>query len=185
LYHRKPPVWKENRVFARASAVPPVADEVRNLARRATEAAQETTALIGDSVDRTSEGTQAVGEVGRSLGEIVADATRVSELVNAIARGSEEQAQGVEQVNTAVAEMNKTTQQTATDTAQSSSAADQLSSQAHTVKTMVEELVAIVDGARREGHSSTVPSPALAEGDVRRRRKSSDMNSSAPAEASA
>jgi methyl-accepting chemotaxis protein len=128
-----------------------VADEVRNLARRAAEAAQETTALIGDSVERTREGTQAVTEVGRSLGEIVTDATRVSELVNAIARGSEEQAQGVQQVNTTVSQMSKMTQETASEASQSSSAAEQLGEQAHTVKTMVEELVTIVDGAGRSG----------------------------------
>ncbi|HVP13504.1 MAG TPA: methyl-accepting chemotaxis protein [Phycisphaerae bacterium] len=135
-----------------------VADEVRNLARRAAEAAQETTTLIGDSVERTREGTQAVAEVGRSLGEIVTDATRVSELVNAIARGSEEQAQGVQQVNTTVSQMSKVTQETASEASQSSSAAEQLGEQAQTMKNMVEELVAIVDGAKHGGGFVSPPS---------------------------
>jgi len=125
-----------------------VADEVRNLAQRCAQAAGETTALIEDSVIKAREGTSVAADVGNSLGAIVGDVTKVTDLINGIARASEEQAQGVEQVNTAVSQMDKVTQQNAANAEESASAAEQLSAQAQTVKGIVEELSVLVGGAR-------------------------------------
>jgi methyl-accepting chemotaxis protein len=124
-----------------------VATEVRNLAQRAAEAARETTGLIEDAVGRSQEGAQVATEAGQSLGAIVTDVTRVSELIGGIAKASEEQAEGVEQVNSAITQMNKATQENAAEAGESSSVAEQLGDQAQTVKGMVDELVKIVSGA--------------------------------------
>jgi len=124
-----------------------VADEVRNLAMRAAQAARETTDLIESSVQRAAEGTDVASEVGKGLAQIVEDVSSVSTLINGIARASEEQAQGVEQVNTAVSQMDKVTQQNAANAEESSSAAQELSAQALTMKGVVEELVAMVRGS--------------------------------------
>ena len=124
-----------------------VAEEVRSLAKRAAQAAGETTDLIDDSVTRSRDGTQVAAEVGQSLSAIVADATRVSELVSGIAKASSEQAQGVEQVNTALNQMNQMTQQNAAEAEESSSVGEVLGNDARTIKNMVDELVAIVKGA--------------------------------------
>ncbi|MBN1512427.1 MAG: methyl-accepting chemotaxis protein, partial [Phycisphaerae bacterium] len=90
-----------------------VADEVRNLAQRAADAARETTSLIEESVNRSREGTQVADDVTKALGGIVADVTKVSELISNITQASQEQAQGVDQVNTAVSQMDQVTQQNA------------------------------------------------------------------------
>ncbi len=140
-----------------------VAEEVRNLARRAAEAARETTTLIEDSVKRSRDGKQVVDEAGKSLGAIVQGATRMSELVSGIAKASEEQARGVEQVNAAVTQMNKMTQDNASEAQASSSVAQDLGEQARTVKGMVEELVGIVDGRRGRRASATTPLIATGE----------------------
>jgi len=133
-----------------------VADEVRNLAQRAAQAARETTALIEGSVVRASEGSEVAAQAGEVLQAIVGDISRVAELLNGIARASGEQAQGVEQINTAVSQMDKVTQANAAGAEQSASAAEQLTAQAMTVRGMVEELQAMVGGAsRREGVGST------------------------------
>ena len=71
-----------------------VADEVRNLAQRAAQAAKETTSLIGDAVQRAAQGTQVAAAVGKALGTIVGQAAQVSDLIDGIARASQEQAQG-------------------------------------------------------------------------------------------
>ena len=126
-----------------------VAEEVRNLAQRCAAAAKDTTGLIEDAVHRAQQGTQVAGEVGKSLSAIVEQATKVSDLINGIARASQEQAQGVDQVNTAVSQMDKVTQQNAAGAEEAASAAEELSSQAETVKGMVRELVAMVGGAAK------------------------------------
>jgi len=55
-----------------------VAEEVRSLARRAAEAAGQTTELIGNTVQRVQEGTHVSSQVGHALGEIVEKVTRAS-----------------------------------------------------------------------------------------------------------
>lgn len=123
-----------------------VADEVRNLAQRAAQAARETTSLIADSVSRTRDGMKAAEEVGKALGGIVGNVTQISDLIAQIAEASQEQAQGVEQVNTAVSQMDQVTQENAAGAEESASAAEELSAQAVAVKGSVLDLVALVDG---------------------------------------
>jgi methyl-accepting chemotaxis protein len=48
-----------------------VAEEVRNLAHRCAQAASETTGLIEDTVERTTEGEARKEETGRSVAELV------------------------------------------------------------------------------------------------------------------
>ncbi len=136
-----------------------VADEVRNLAQRAAQAARETTDLIEASVERAKEGTEVAEEVGKGLGKIVEDVTSVSELINGISKASEEQAQGVEQVNTAVSQMDKVTQQNAANAEESASAAEELSAQAQNVKGQVDELVMMVRGRGARAGGSNIQSP--------------------------
>jgi methyl-accepting chemotaxis protein len=129
-----------------------VAEEVRNLAQRAAAATRETTTLIEDSVTRAREGSTVATDVAKALNGIVGNVTRVSELIAGITRASQEQAQGVEQVNVAVSQMDKVTQQNAAGAEESASAAEELSAQAQTVKSMVDDLLALVQGnaSRRE-----------------------------------
>ena len=124
-----------------------VADEVRNLAQRCAQAAKETTGLIEDAVNRSQQGTHVAAEVGKALGAIVGDVTKVSDLINGISQASQEQAQGVDQVNTAVSQMDKVTQANAAGAEESASASEELSAQAESVKGLVGELGALVHGS--------------------------------------
>ncbi len=138
-----------------------VADEVRNLAQRAAQAARETTGLIEDSVNKAKDGTEVAGDVGNALSAIVGDVTKVTDLVDGITKASEEQAQGVDQVNTAVSQMDKITQQNAAGAEESASAAEELSAQAQTVKSVVDDLSALVSGTSSGGVAQNRP-PAKA-----------------------
>ena len=124
-----------------------VADEVRNLAQRAAQAARETTGLIENSTSKAKEGTEVASEVGKALSAIVNDVTKVTDLIDGITKASEEQAQGVDQVNTAVSQMDRVTQQNASGAEESASAAEELSAQAQAVRGMVDELTGVVHGA--------------------------------------
>lgn len=150
-----------------------VADEVRNLAQRAADAARETTSLIEESVNRSREGTQVADDVTKALGGIVADVTKVSELISNITQASQEQAQGVDQVNTAVSQMDQVTQQNAASAEESASASEELSAQAQSVKGIVDQLVGVIHGRSHarfdEEIQSTAKSPAKATPQVRKR----------------
>ena len=90
-----------------------VATEVRNLAQRSANAAQQSKELIQNSVLKVRAGTAFVNETGAALTEIVESVTKVGEIVSQIANASAEQTAGIDQVNQAVAQMDDITQQNA------------------------------------------------------------------------
>jgi methyl-accepting chemotaxis protein len=90
-----------------------VADEVRNLAMRAAEAAKNTSQMIQDTTQKIGEGNNLIGQTDAFYKDVAITTQKVVELIEEIARASQEQAQGIEQVNKAVSEMDKVTQQNA------------------------------------------------------------------------
>ncbi|HNQ22582.1 MAG TPA: methyl-accepting chemotaxis protein [Phycisphaerae bacterium] len=125
-----------------------VADEVRNLAQRAAQASREITGLIEDSVSKAREGSNVAGEVAKALGDIVGNVAKVTELINGIARASQEQTQGVDQINTAVSQMDKVTQQNAAGAEECASAAEELAAQAQAVQAVVRDLAGLIHGRK-------------------------------------
>jgi methyl-accepting chemotaxis protein len=131
-----------------------VAEEVRNLAQRSAQAAQNTSELIKRSLNSSSSGTQVVKEVSESLSAIREATASVSTLVVEIAAAAKEQAMGIGQVNTAMGEMDKAVQRNASSSEESASAAEELAAQAVELKNMVNQLVTLVGGNADGGHSS-------------------------------
>jgi methyl-accepting chemotaxis protein len=90
-----------------------VANEVRNLAMRAAEAAKNTASLMGEIVQKVQKGEQLVDRTAKDF-EVVADSSnKVMQLMGEVSAASLEQSQGIDQINKAVAEMNRVTQQNA------------------------------------------------------------------------
>jgi methyl-accepting chemotaxis protein len=131
-----------------------VADEVRNLAQRAAQAAGETTGLIDESVKKAQEGTTVATSVGKALSSIVERINKVSDLVDGITKASEEQAQGVDQVNTAVTQMNTVTQQNAAGSEELAAAAEEMSSQVACLRDMMSQYK-LVEGGADSGAGNT------------------------------
>ena len=125
-----------------------VAEEVRNLARRAADAAKNTAELIETSQKHADLSVTVVENLTKSFTGIQESSGKVAVLVSEIAAASKEQAQGIEQVNTGVAEMDKVVQQNAANAEESASASEELSSQAQELQAMVAELLAMVGGSR-------------------------------------
>ncbi len=140
-----------------------VADEVRSLAQRAAQAARETGDLIEQTVSRVARGVELNQKTTESFTKIGESATKVADLVAQITRASQEQAQGVDQVNTAVSQMDKVTQSNAAGAEESASASEELSAQAENVRSIVNDLVAIVAGRGAQAD-------AMSKGDVSRPR---------------
>ncbi len=125
-----------------------MADEVRNLAMRAADAAKNTAELIEGTVKKTKDGTELVTTTNEAFSEVATSSAKVGELVSEIAAASNEQAQGIEQVNKAVTEMDKVVQTNAANAEESASASEEMSGQAEQMKVMVDELVALVGGSK-------------------------------------
>jgi len=107
-----------------------VAGEVRNLAQRSAQAAREIKAMISDSVEKVGAGSKLVNDAGASMNEIVAQVTRVTDLIAEITSAALEQSSGIGQVNESVTHMDQGTQQNAALVEQSAAAAASLKDQA-------------------------------------------------------
>ncbi len=107
-----------------------VAGEVGSLAKRSAQAAREIKDLIMASVGNVSSGSQQVDSAGKTMAEIVARVNEVSQLIQEIARTTQDQSGGIGDVNNSMMELDKMTQQNAALVEQSTAAAMGLRSQA-------------------------------------------------------
>ncbi|MBX9924887.1 MAG: hypothetical protein K2Y05_00890, partial [Hyphomicrobiaceae bacterium] len=87
-----------------------VANEVRALSQRASQALKDIKSLIESSNSNVNEGAELVKHAGQSLTEISTSVKRVADLIEEIASASQEQATGVDQVSRAVSNMDAMTQ---------------------------------------------------------------------------
>ncbi|MBI5582180.1 MAG: cache domain-containing protein [Deltaproteobacteria bacterium] len=123
-----------------------VAEEVRNLAKRAAESARNTAGLIDGTIKKVKEGSGLMSVTHESFTQVAGSATQVAELLAEIATASREQSQGIDQVNKAVVDVDKVTQQNAAHAEESAAASEELAAQADQMKVMVNELLAMIGG---------------------------------------
>ena len=114
-----------------------VAEEVKNLALRSAEAANNTNELIEEAGQNSTVGSQIVEQVTKSFVEIKEQFGKVKMIVTEISASSDEQSKGVDQISTGVNEMSRVTQQNASNAEESAAAAEQLSGQAAELRSMV------------------------------------------------
>jgi methyl-accepting chemotaxis protein len=127
-----------------------VADEVRKLADRTTQATEEIGASIsaiqeetGEAVARMNAGTQQVttgvakaGDAGRALQEIVTSARGVAGMIQSIAAAAEQQSSASEEVARSIETISAVCQQTADGGQQAASAAGMLSNKAEQLRSL-------------------------------------------------
>ncbi|MDY6849369.1 MAG: methyl-accepting chemotaxis protein [Thermodesulfobacteriota bacterium] len=114
-----------------------VAEEVRNLAARSAKAATETSQLIEGSVAKSANAGEIASQTETSLEQMVAEVTKVSDLVSEIAAAAREQAEGIGQVNQGLGQIDQVTQQNTANAEESAAAAEELSSQAENLRQML------------------------------------------------
>jgi methyl-accepting chemotaxis protein len=107
-----------------------VAHEVRALAQRCADAAQEIKVLISNSTEHVDNGVKLVGETGTMLHRIVERVGEVSQVITRIAASAESQSASMIQVNSAVGDMDKMTQQNAAMVEETAASARSLASEA-------------------------------------------------------
>ncbi len=114
-----------------------VAEEVRNLAARSANAANETTAMIEGSINKVEGGTKIANETAVALNKIMEGVSNAAEIVGDIALASHEQALGVEQVNQGINQISDVVQTTSATAEETAAASEELSGQAELLKAQV------------------------------------------------
>ncbi|MBY0454977.1 MAG: PAS domain-containing protein [Burkholderiaceae bacterium] len=115
-----------------------VAGEVRALAQRSAGAAKQIRTLIGASVAQVTEGSVQMAEAGQTIAQVVASASRVSELVREISQATNQQSVGIDQANTAMTQLESVTQKNAALAEQTASCADVLKGTSATLSRSLE-----------------------------------------------
>ncbi len=107
-----------------------VAAEIRKLAERSKQAANEIIALSRESFSLSS-------DTGNRMKETFPLVEKTTSLVQEITSASLEQRNGVVQINTAIQQLNNITQQNATSSSELSSSAEELSAQADQLRNLI------------------------------------------------
>jgi methyl-accepting chemotaxis protein len=125
-----------------------VAEEVRNLAMRAADAAKNTQGLIEQNINDVKQGDELAESTMQSFGQVETASQEVAGLVTEIAAANQEQAQGLDQISQASAEMDKVTQKVAGNAEETSSASEELSSYSRSLGQVVARLNGLLGGSR-------------------------------------
>ncbi len=116
-----------------------VAAEVRNLAQRSAEAAQQIKGIVSDAQGRVGEGVGLVQETGATMARLIGSVREVSTLAQQVSVETAEQLSGIERINQAITALDRSTQQNAALVEQSAASASMLQQQA----TRLAEVVAV------------------------------------------
>jgi methyl-accepting chemotaxis protein len=133
-----------------------VANEVRALAQRCTEAADEVKALISVSSTQVSRGVDLVNRSGDAFAAINRDVADLSGAIQSIANSAASQAENLSQINQSVSDLDRSTQQNAAMAEQCTAAATSLSREANTLNGALGQFEVGIDSPARAA------SPALA-----------------------
>ncbi len=115
-----------------------VAGEVRNLAARSAEAANEIKAIVQKASTRAEEGKTIADEMMAGYSDLNSKVEVTSDLVKDVGNASKEQMSGMDQINDAVTQLDKATQENAAASADVSSKAMELSQ-------ITDQLVSVVN----------------------------------------
>ena len=154
-----------------------VAEEVRILAQRSTQAAKDTSEMIENSINKSEKGVNIAEKVAKFLEDIHGQSEKINEIVKEISTASQEQTQGVIQITKAVSQMEQVTQSIASNAEESAAASEELNAQAENMKQIVGDLNYFVYAThhRRSSLKKETKSPRIQE-------KSRDMERERSAE---
>ena len=136
-----------------------VAEEVRSLAQRSSQAARETAAKIEGAIRNSAQGAEISVKVADALREIVAKTRQADELVAEVAKASRGQTRGIQQINQSMGHVDSVTQSNAANSEESSASAAELKAQAAVMSGAVNELILLVGGIGAGERIGQVPVP--------------------------
>ncbi len=122
-----------------------VAEEVRNLAQRAAEAARSTAAMIDSTVSKMHAGADMARQAQEQQRQFAANVAEVARLNAGISSASSQQCAGVDQVTRSMAEVGRIVQQVAAQAEESASSSEELAAQAAHMREAVNQLRSLVE----------------------------------------
>jgi methyl-accepting chemotaxis protein len=125
-----------------------VADEVRNLAGKAAQAAGSTSLLIEGMTQKVKAGLDLVNKMDETFSRLSESSSQIKKLVEKISSASGEQAERIASVNNTVADMGKIVQRTAANAEEYASMSEDMKYRAERTKRIVEILADFVGGFR-------------------------------------
>ncbi len=137
-----------------------VAEEVRNLALRAAQAAQDTSGLIEQTISKVRQGNAIVQSTSGNFMTITEFIQKITGLISNIAAASRDQAYAITEINEAITNIDSITQGNAASAEETAAAANEMSSMTESMNDIAISLTEFVHGeqSRREGES---PIPLL------------------------
>ncbi len=132
-----------------------VANEVKNLSQRASDAARSTAELIEIMLHNIESGSAIVQKVGSSFDEVFAGADKVRTLIGNIALQGADQSKSIEQINSALANMEEVSKTAAAGTEESAAVSEDLSRQAEDLRKHVDSLAMIIGMQNKSGKNRT------------------------------
>ena len=114
-----------------------VADEVRNLANKSTEASENISALIENSLKAIENGTQIADSTAQSLIQAVNDVNEMTGIINQISEASSNQASAISQIRTGIDQISSVIQTNSATAEESAAASEELSSQSQLMRSLV------------------------------------------------
>ncbi|MBD5778162.1 hypothetical protein IEN85_01460 [Pelagicoccus sp. NFK12] len=127
-----------------------VADEVRGLAQRVSKAANETSGKIEQAIHDSERGARISLKAKERLEEIVSRIREADGYVEVIAQATSQQSSGISQSTESMKQMDQVARGTAQSAQHTAQAADSLERQSHRLRNAVDELNALLTGARAE-----------------------------------
>ena len=157
-----------------------VADEVRNLAARAADAANDTSKLIDQNIEKIGLGSQSVAETNEGFKTLLEVTGRVTASMNSIDEASQQQKEGFVQINTAVTQIGSVTQQNAAGSEEVASTSRELNAQAEAISDLSDELSQIISGStsgskRSPSTAATPPAQDLDDWATPKRAQSTEL----------
>lgn len=131
-----------------------VAEEVRNLSKRSSEAASQTSDLLKNSNAEILKSTEYSNELSLLMDKNLMLTGTVSSLISDVTAASREQTAGINEINTAITQIDMVTQTIASESEETSAASEELDAQAITLLEAVKHLHSIIEGTEETANVS-------------------------------
>lgn len=136
-----------------------VAEEVRALSLRTSNAAQETTALIEDAVFKSQNGSEISSSVTNNLESLISKFEALKQVIDEVSTSTKEENAKISEIQQAIKAIDHVTQSNASNAEETASAATELDSQSEALKSMIAAATVLIDGA--DGKKQCSPSPQI------------------------